>query len=400
MKLPEDELRVTFDGPTPAARPAGVPVRARPALAVAGIAALLVALAVAGPWSADPARHTAASPTPAYVTSPDPGQPRPAAPPPAKVDLVLGTGTAWIVRAADGRETVLPPEPVHTVYRVPEGLLAVTVGQHLRVWLVTPADRVLLVDEDDADGTRASEILGSAAGRGGPDVGVSPEGRRVAWRSGTEVRVATVTRGGLTGVRSVAVPVGTRVTGWHGPYVVLGRIGEVPPGANGVLQQFDRYDAWNPDLGGFTPTWNTGVRGVWGLASDGRMLVGSTGGAGGCLALLDPLHGLRPVRERCGTAMDHRFDGVVSPGGRWLLGNGPSGPLVLDVDGTLADGRAARALPPGRAWGWRDADTALAEARADGLGAGEGVLTQYPSEGPPVVLGGTGRGGLQVVARP
>ncbi|MEV6522551.1 hypothetical protein AB0M43_11450 [Longispora sp. NPDC051575] len=396
MKLPEDELRVTFDGPAPAARPARVPGRARPALAVAGLVALLVALAVAAPWSADPPRRQAAT-TPASGPAPaGPGRPGTAAPPPAALDLVYGSGSSWVVRAADGRETVLPSEPLNTVFRVPEGLLAVTDGARLRAWLITPADRVLLIDEDDSDGTRASQLLGTGHGRAGPDVGVSPDGRRVAWRSGTEVRVATVTRGGLTGTRSVAVPVRTRVVGWHGPYVLLGRIAELPPDANGVLEHLDRYDAWNPDGGGFTPTWNTGVRHVWGPASDGRSLVGSVGG---CLALLDPLDGLRPVRQRCDAGL--RLDGaLLSPGGRWLLGAGDSGPLLLDVDGTLADGRAPRPLPPGDPWGWRDADTPVLVSRTDALPAGEGVLTQYPSGGPGVVLGGTGRGGIQVVARP
>jgi hypothetical protein len=172
-------------------------------------------------------------------------------------------------------------------------------AEHVSLWLVRPDKSV-------------RRLLKGVAG-----VAVAPDGRHFAWRDGDTLRTGQLT---LTGTveRERATPAPKRGIPvlYTGEAVVLG-YSETGGG-------WDRRDVWVPAYGRYTPSWNanTKVLAVYGIAPDGRSLLGLTARPGetkrGCLALLDPKRDLAPVRTACLPADPVDFYGRVSPQGRWL----------------------------------------------------------------------------------
>ncbi|MDM4784374.1 hypothetical protein [Micromonospora sp. b486] len=144
-------------------------------------------------------------------------------------------------------------------------------------------------------------------------VAVSPDGRQVAWRDGTDVIAAGVVAGQLIAPVRTAAPEGAVPVGFAGDTVLI----QQPGGGMSV---------WDRALGGQPGPVNPDVRTVYGTRPDGRVvgLVAAGREQQLCLALLDPARDLAPVRTGCGLDLATDGLGAVSFDGRWLLANGTS----------------------------------------------------------------------------
>ncbi len=150
-------------------------------------------------------------------------------------------------------------------------------------------------------------------------VAVSPDGRQVAWRDGTDVIAAGVVAGQLIAPVRTAAPEGAVPVGFAGDTVLIQQ-----PGDGGM-------SVWDRALGGQPGPVNPAVRTVYGTRPDGRVvgLVAAGRDQQLCLALLDPARDLAPVRTGCGLKLATDGLGAVSPDGRWLLANGTSRTALL-----------------------------------------------------------------------
>lgn len=156
---------------------------------------------------------------------------------------------------------------------------------------------------------------------------VSDDGGRVAWVSGHRLSVADRDRDRLVDRRSTPLPADGRdivpVT-WVGNRVVLRTEASCCGGTDVGDSGRSRYDTWDPADGDFVPRWKDGIAAVWGVAADGRTLIGAVPAAPDtdevCVAALDPHDGMRVLRRAC-PAVPMPL-GSVSPGGRWLAVEG------------------------------------------------------------------------------
>ncbi|WBB72954.1 hypothetical protein O7602_25195 [Micromonospora sp. WMMD1128] len=187
-------------------------------------------------------------------------------------------------------------------------------------------------------------------------VAVSPDGRQVAWRDGSDLVAAGVVAGQLIAPSRVAAPPGVVPIGFTGDDVLVAR-----PGRGGT-------SVWQRAMGGVPGAANPDVRAVYGMRPDGRVVGLVTDGSAGktCLALLDPARDLAPTRTDCGPKLAADGLGAVSPDGRWLLANGAARTaLLVDLAATSTAHPAGPALAGAVAW--TRAGTALHVDAAGGL---------------------------------
>ena len=160
---------------------------------------------------------------------------------------------------------------------------------------------------------------------------VAPDGRRVAWVTGERMYTGHLTDvGALAADRTTAAPVLADPTiqpvGARRGYVV-GYTGDtVYIGASQTGAGVGYRDTWVPTRGEYKPAWQktTQVAAVYGLARDGRNLVGAvySGNVAGylCLALLDPFDSLAILRRNCDVRpAPGDLAGSLSLDGHWLV---------------------------------------------------------------------------------
>jgi hypothetical protein len=245
-------------------------------------------------------------------------------------------------------------------------------AEHVSLWLVRPDKSV-------------RRLLSGAGG-----IAVAPDGRRIAWRDGDILRTGHLTlTGKVERERSTPAPKRGAPVFYTGEAVVLG-YSETGGG-------WDRRDVWIPANGRYVPSWNANdkVRAVYGIAPDGRSMLGLSAGAAGskssCLAMLDPRADLAPTRTACLPVelVDHF--GRVSPQGRWLAvgafgKDGATGVAVIDLK-KVFDHPAVATMWVGEMGGdWLDARTFITAQ-----GAAPVRLTRFTvgkAKGEPVRLSG------------
>ena len=185
-------------------------------------------------------------------------------------------------------------------------------------------------------------------GVGGDGV-VSPDGRRLAWRAGNQLKV-----GHLDDTGAVVTEATTQAPERGDPLLYTGSAVLLAYTATGG--GLDNFDVWVPQQGRYTPAWDraqaNGIVGVYGATAGGRWLVGSvlgapgTGGKDTCLARLDPLDSLRVVARACGLPVAGEW-GSVSPDGHWLayqsggLATGQTKATVVDLTTVFQQQRVA-----------------------------------------------------------
>jgi len=171
------------------------------------------------------------------------------------------------------------------------------------LWLLRPDGSALrLLDQLDAD------------------IVVSPDGRRLAWRSAGKLVV-----GHLDGTGTVVSDASTPAPERGDPLAFAGSA--VLIGYSSTGGGIDNFDVWVPQQGRYTPSWDqaqaNGIISIYGATADGRWLLGmalaapGSGGKDSCLARIDPLNRLRVVARACGLPAPGEW-GEVSPDGHWL----------------------------------------------------------------------------------
>ncbi|MEU4570537.1 hypothetical protein [Micromonospora sp. NPDC023956] len=226
---------------------------------------------------------------------------------PVFAGLSLVAGSTLVV---DGRGTDLGGiGPVERGLRTGEGWLLVgTPGAAGRtVWAVggTGTSRVLLAGADA--------------------VAVDPVGRRLAWRDGAELLVASVVDGQLLPGLRTPVPESAAPVGFVGDDVLV----RVRPDRAG-------FALWRTDGSPFQVGADRSVLDVYGRLPDGRLVARVTGSSRSCLALLDPARALTVSVTGCALPTIGSGPGSVSPDGRWLLVNG-AGSRPADTTALLVD---------------------------------------------------------------
>ncbi|MGC5332719.1 hypothetical protein [Micromonospora sp. DT62] len=175
---------------------------------------------------------------------------------------------------------------------------------------------------------------------GARDIVLSPDGRQVAWREGTDLVVA-----GIVGTQVVAaartpaspdaVPVA------FAGDTVLVRLAPDRPG----------HALWRPATGPPRGAGDAAMH-VYGTRPDGLAVALVSAGTPRrpCVALLDPARDLAPVRTGCGPTLTGDGAGGVSADGQWLLVNGKAGrqdrALLVDLDRLAAAPATRPAGPP------------------------------------------------------
>ncbi|MFV2017601.1 hypothetical protein [Micromonospora sp. LOL_023] len=213
------------------------------------------------------------------------------------VDIVL----AGELRTTEGQRVSLDPlVDVAQAIRMSGGWLVVTepsTDGDAGVWFVT------------TDASPKAVLPGVDA------VAVDEAGARIAWRRGTEVAVASVVSGELTGTTTSPVPERSSPIGFAGDAVLMAR------------DRADRtrgYSVWRPEQGEFQPIWSDTTSAVYGTLPDGSTVVAQISDASGrpCLALLDVRHDFTVTRTACMLPLTGDGRGAVSADGRWLMING------------------------------------------------------------------------------
>ena len=192
---------------------------------------------------------------------------------------------------------------VYSARRVADGWLVERGDQAARkLWLVTATTQALLVDVVDNG------------------YAVAPDGRHIAFQQGNWLSVGQLTGGRLTVDSKTQLPgkdgpqgrTGATLAGWFGPYLAIGdRLGA----------DYDGFDVYDPTHGGYNPTFNPDVYGVFGL-QPGGMLLGAVAVGGDrhpCLATLDPAERLRASNVNCAVQV-HPAHGWLAPDLRHLAG--------------------------------------------------------------------------------
>jgi hypothetical protein len=230
------------------------------------------------------------------------------------VDIFAGY---TIMTSAGDQVNIDSPQVVVDVQRVPVG------------WVYRRADG--FVDLLQANGHSVR------LGLFGSGMVVSSDGTRVATYddSTLTVEIVSLSTNAIGKVLSTAVPADTEVVGIVGDLVILRQTS---------VGCCSRYDAWNPHLGSFAPSWTQNVETIYGVRADGQ-LVGAVrdttpGPTAGqlCLATLNVLAGghLTVGGKICDSGLGLQQEGSVSPDGTTLVtGNWdalpPPGAVLLDL---------------------------------------------------------------------
>ncbi|MEV0877761.1 hypothetical protein AB0I85_08005 [Micromonospora echinofusca] len=322
----------------------------------------------------DPYASPLADPTPQLSAAPQPDVGR------GEVDLIL----ADVLVTADGQRLALPDvgRAAERAQRLPDRAGWAVVGAP------TAAGRSLWVVQPQG----AAHLLLAGA----RDIVLSPDGRQVAWREGTELVAAgivgtQVVAAARTPVPSTAVPVG-----FAGDTVLV----RLDPARAG-------HALWRPAAGPPRGAGDAALH-VYATRPDGLAVALVSAGTPRrpCLALLDPARDLAPVRTGCGPTLTVDGAGAVSADGRWLLANGRAGgqdrALLVDLD-RLAAPAARPAGPPAAGpvvWTpqgtahYSDTSGALVRVEVGRVLDGEAALpapvTGLPAGGRPVPVGGEG----------
>ncbi|MEU3452045.1 hypothetical protein ABZ671_00180 [Micromonospora sp. NPDC006766] len=331
--------------------------RALTGFALAGVATVLVTTGMAqlgastgpdGPPIVVLGDPRGPSPLPT-VAAPTAGPVRP------ELDLIVG---AWLYTNGGERWELTGVSPVERAQRVPDH------GGWLLTSAVTAAGRTLWWMPPNG---RPPQVLLAGADA----IAVGADGRRVAWRDGTEVFAAGAVAGQLLATTRTAAPAGGVPVGFAGDTVLIRQ-----PDPSG-------FRVWHSRVEDRLGTVNRDVLNVYGVRPDGLVVGQVSAGTPRrpCLALLDPARDLAPVRTGCGPELATDGHGDVSLDGRWLLVNGArNAALLVDLD-ALGAGGSARAAGPALTGvvTWTrsgaalhvDATGALVRVRPDEVTAGE-----------------------------
>ncbi|WP_231921225.1 hypothetical protein [Micromonospora auratinigra] len=377
----ERALRDTFAGRVGTSRPfaadpAGVAIRrarrtgrrrALAGLALAGVATALVTTGMAqlgGPTGHGETPIVVLGDPRGDTPTPLPATPRPATGPVrAELDLLIGSR----LETSSGEQRELTGVgPAERAQRVPDR------GGWLVTSAVTAAGRTLWWVPPN--GSPPQVLLAGAEA-----IAVAADGRQVAWRDGADVRAAGLVAGQLLATTRAAVPAGVVPVGFAADAVLLRQ-----PGRGG-------FRLWDRSAGGQPGKVRPEVLDVYGTLPDGRVVGEISTGTPrrACLALLDPARDLAPVRTGCGLQLATDSPAGVSPDGRWLLVNGRTAALLVDLralDATVTAHPAGPALAAGAVWTsagvalYRDAAGRLVRVRPDRVVAGE-AATGSPVDG-------------------
>ncbi|MEH0973584.1 hypothetical protein V6U77_20890 [Micromonospora sp. CPCC 205546] len=265
----------------------------------------------------DPYASPLADPTPQLSAAPQPDLVR------GEVDLILND----VLVTAAGQRLVLPDvgAAAERAQRLPDGAGWAVVG------VPTAAGRSLWVVQPQG----AAHLLLAGA----RDIVLSPDGRQVAWREGTDLVVAGIVGTQVVGAARTPVPPAAAPVGFAGDTVLV-RLDPARPG----------HALWRPAAGPPHGAGDAALH-VHGTRPDGLVVALVSAGTPRrpCVALLDPARNLAPVRTGCGPILAGDAAGAVSADGRWLLVNGKAGArdraLLVDLD-RLAPAPATRPAGP------------------------------------------------------
>jgi hypothetical protein len=332
------------------------------ALAVGAVVVVLAAMVSGGVAlrgrGTRPAVAPSVSPSAPAVPSPSPMLPPSATPslPAIGMSALVQGQTSLLTQ--DGRRlslSGLEGQPARG-YQIAGGWLVNTVVDFpgtggTQLWLVRPDGSVLrLLDHLDGDGV------------------ISPDGRKLAWRSAGSLVVGHLDGTGAV-VRDATTPAPER----GGPLVYAGSAVLIGYSATGG--GIDNFDVWVPQQGRYTPSWDRaqagGVVGVFGATADGRWLIGlalaapGSGGKDTCVARIDPLNKLHVVARACGLPEPREW-GEVSPDGRWLAyqsldANGRSQTTLVDLTTVFQQPKVAGTWPVESPGVWTGPDTMIVQ---------------------------------------
>ncbi|SCL18346.1 hypothetical protein [Micromonospora inyonensis] len=332
---------------------------------LAGVALAAVATVAVSTGMAQLGTGTARYTSPTVVLGDPTGPPATSAVPAVQLDgpvfegLSLVTGSTLVV---DGRGTDLGAVgPVARGLRTGDGWLFIgTPGAAGRtVWLV------------GSNGTSRVLLAGADA------VAADPTGRRLVWREGTELLVATIANGQLLPGLRTTVPVSATPVGFVGDDVLV----RVRPDGPGFV-------LWRADGSPFRVGTDRAVLDVYGRLPDGRLVARVTGASKKqCLALLDPARALAASVTGCTVPPLGDGPGSVSPDGRWLLVNGAADSRSANGTALLVDlGQAFGAKPVVRPVGPGVAGAAAWPAVAEEVvyPAVDGTLVRFDPDRNPV----------------
>ncbi|WP_433389678.1 hypothetical protein [Micromonospora sp. KLBMP9576] len=266
----------------------------------------------------DPYASPLPGPTGRLSAGPGPGPGR------SEVDLILDDALV----TADGRRLALPDvaPAAERAQRLPGGAGWAVVGAPTTagrsLWIVLPygAENLLLA--------------------GARDIVLSPDGRQVSWREGTELVLAGVVGTQVVAATRTPVAPGAVPVGFVGDAVLV-RPDPARPG----------HALWRPALGPPRDADDQALH-VYGTRPDGLAVALVSAGTPRrpCVALLDPARNLAPVRTGCGPRLDGNGPGGISVDGRWLLANGTAGgkhrALLVDLDRLASTPTGRPAGPP------------------------------------------------------
>ncbi|MEU6074645.1 hypothetical protein [Micromonospora sp. NPDC047074] len=175
---------------------------------------------------------------------------------------------------------------------------------------------------------------------GAREITLSPDGRQVAWREGSELVAAGIVGTQIVAAARTPASPGAAPVGFAGDAVLI----QLDPDQAG-------HALWRPAAGPPRGTRDRALH-VYGIRPDGLAVGLVSGGTPRrpCLALLDPARDLAPVRTGCGPTLSGDGHGAISADGRWLLANGTAGgkprALLIDLERLAPEPSARPAGPP------------------------------------------------------
>ncbi|MFG1887158.1 hypothetical protein ACGFIR_04715 [Micromonospora sp. NPDC049051] len=227
-----------------------------------------------------------------------------------EVDLILDD----VLLTASGQRIVLPDvgRAAERAQRLPDRAGWTVVGAPTAagrsLWIVLP------------DGAAHLLLAGAR------DIVLSPDGRQVAWREGTDLVVAGVVGTQVVAAARTPAPPAALPVGFAGDTVLV----RLDPGRPG-------HALWRPAAGPPRQAGDAALH-VYGIRPDGLAVALVSAGTPRrpCVALLDPARDLASVRTGCGPTLTGDGAGGVSADGRWLLANGKAGAqagaVLVDLD--------------------------------------------------------------------
>ncbi|MBQ1072814.1 hypothetical protein KBX06_06500 [Micromonospora sp. C31] len=376
-----------------AADPAGLAIRradrSRRRRALTGIALAAVATVTLSAGMAQLGRQPGRPSHPTVVlggpyASPLPGPTPPLSAAPrsdlgrGEVDLILDE----VLVTAAGQRIALPDvgRSAERAQRLPDragwAVVGVPTAAGRSLWIVLP------------DGAAHLLLAGAR------DIVLSPDGRQVAWREGTDLVVAGIVGTQVVAAARTPAPPAAVPVGFAGDTVLV----RLDPGRPG-------HALWRPAAGPPRGA-GDGALHLHGIRPDGLAVALVSAGTPRrpCVALLDPARDLAPVRTGCGPTLTVDGAGAVSADGRWLLTNGKAGgqdrALLMDLD-RLTPAPATRpagppvagpvAWTPQGAAHYSDGAGTLVRVEVGRVLAGEAArsapVTGLPAGGRPVPVG-------------